>query len=154
MQLSRLLAAAAGCILLLAEPARAASEITEPRLRAVMDELAAATLQGGAGWQAYARRLHPDYSRWAMGEAYEDREAFVRNLRAWWEHGMRVTSRDIEIVGFDLAGDIAIVRFLTRETFAGPDGAAGGFSGHVTNVWVREDGDWWLLAAEIASTAQ
>lgn len=125
--------------------------IADARLRQRMDELAAATLQDGAGWQAYAELLHPRYSRWAMGEAYEDREAFVRNLREWWEYGMRVTARETEMVGMDLTGDVAIVRFLTRETFAGPNDVSGGFSGYVTNVWLREDGDWSLLAAEITN---
>ena len=134
--------------------AHADPEVTDARLRQRMDDLAAATLQDGAGWQAYAQLLHPRYSRWAMGEVYEDREAFVRNLREWWEYGMRVTSRDIEMVGVDLAGDIAVVRFLTRETFAGPGGATSGFSGYVTNVWVREEGDWSLLSAEIAKATQ
>jgi hypothetical protein len=148
------IAAHACCLILMATPAHAAPQISEPRLRERMDQLAAATLQDGAGWQAYAELLHPRYSRWAMGEAYEDREAFVRNLREWWEYGMRVTSRDIEMVGFDLTGDVAVIRFLSRETFGGPDGAAGGFSGYVTNVWIREDGDWSLLSAEIAKAMQ
>jgi len=153
MHLSQFLAAGTCWMALLAGPVSAAPEVDEPRLRERIDEMAAATLQDGAGWQAYERLLHPRYSRWAMGEVYEDRAAFVRNLREWWEYGMRVTSRDIEMVGFDLAGDVAVVRFLTRETFAGPDGAQGGFAGYVTNVWVREDGDWSLLSAEIANAA-
>jgi len=129
-----------------AEPA-----IPDAKLNQRMDELAATTLVGGAGWQAYAERLHPRYTRWAMGEAYEDRDAFVRNLRVWWEYGMRVESRQIDLVGVEVVGDLAIVRFRTQERFTGPDDTTGSFAGLVTNVWLRENGDWSLLAAEIAS---
>jgi ketosteroid isomerase-like protein len=95
--------------------------------------------------------LHPDYSRWAMGQIYEGREKFVRSLEEWWNYGMRVASRDIEMIGVDMAGDLAIIRFITTETFIGPDGPTDGFSGYVTNVWVKEEGDWMLLSAEISS---
>jgi hypothetical protein len=151
MQPSRILAVIACCGTFLAGPAVAEPQIADARLRQRMDELAASTLQGGTGWQAYVNLLHPGYSRWAMGELHEGRESFARSLKEWWEYGMRVTSRDIEMVGVDRAGNIAIVRFLTRETFAGPDGVTGGFSGYVTNVWVHENGDWSLLSAEIAT---
>ena len=141
----------AGCSVLLGVPASAGPVIPDAKLNQRMDEIAATTLAGGAGWQAYAERLHPRYMRWAMGEAYEDRDAFVRNLREWWEYGMRVESRKIELVGVDVVGDLAIVRFRTQERFTGPGDSAGNFAGFVTNVWLREDGDWSLLAAEIAS---
>ena len=151
MRLSWMLAVVAGCSLMPGIPASAEPVIPDAKLNQRMDEIAATTLAGGAGWQAYAERLHPRYTRWAMGEAYEDREAFIRNLREWWEYGMRVESRQIELVGVDVVGDLAIVRFRTQERFTGPGDAAGNFAGFVTNVWLREDGDWSLLAAEIAS---
>jgi len=151
MRVLPLLGVIACCVALLAGPALAGPEVADARLRQRVDELAAATLEDGAGWQAYAKLLHPGYSRWAMGKVYEDRETFVRSLREWWEYGMRVTSRENEMVGVDLAGDVAIIRFLTRETFAGPENTSGGFAGYVTNVWVRENGDWSLLSAEIAN---
>lgn len=133
--------------------ASAASEIADDKLRQRAEELSASTLVDGAGWQVYEKILHPDYSRWAMGEIYEGREKFVRSLEEWWDYGMRVASRDIDIVGVDMAGDIAIIRFKTTETFVGPEGEAEGFSGFVTNIWVRENEDWKLLSAEISSTA-
>lgn len=131
--------------------AMAGPEITDPLLRQRAAELSASTLVDGEGWKAYERILHPDYSRWAMGEIYEGREKFVRSLEEWWDYGMRVSSRDIEMVGFDMTGDIALVRYITTETFVGPDGESVGFSGYVTNTWVREAGDWKLLSAEISS---
>lgn len=42
-----------------------------------------------------------------MGEIYEDREEFVRSLQEWWDYGMRISTRDIEMIGVDFAGDIA-----------------------------------------------
>ena len=137
----------------LSSPTLAGPEITDTLLRQRADELSASTLVGGEGWMAYERILHPDYSRWAMGEIYEGREKFVRSLEEWWNYGMRVASRDIDMVGVDMAGDIAIIRFKTMETFVGPDGEAVGFSGYVTNTWIKEDSDWKLLSAEISSTA-
>ena len=137
----------------LSSPTLAGPEITDTLLRQRADELSASTLVGGEGWMAYERILHPDYSRWAMGEIYEGREKFVRSLEEWWNYGMRVASRDIDMVGVDMAGDIAIIRFKTTETFVGPDGEAVGFSGYVTNTWIKEDSDWKLLSAEISSTA-
>ena len=86
-----------------------------------------------------------------MGEIYEGREKFVRSLEEWWGFGMRVSSRDTQMVGFDMADDVAIIRYITTEKFVGPDGDAGGYSGYVTNVWVKEHGDWKLLSAEISS---
>lgn len=140
-----------GAWLAFAGPAGAEPEVTDAALRQRMEELAASTLVGGAGWRVYESLLHPDYSRWAVGEAYEGREKFLENLRGWWDYGMRVASRDVETVGVDLTGDVAIIRFVTRETFTGPEGDAGGFTGHVTNVWLREQGDWKLLSAEIVA---
>jgi hypothetical protein len=143
----------ASCGVLLSSPALAEPEITDTLLAQRSRELSASTLVGGEGWMAYERILHPGYSRWAMGEVYEGREKFVRSLEEWWDYGMRVASRDIDMVGVDLAGDIAIIRFRTTETFVGPDGEAGGFSGYVTNVWLRENDDWKLLSAELSSTS-
>ena len=134
-------------------PTLAGPEITDTLLRQRADELSASTLVGGEGWMAYERILHPDYSRWAMGEIYEGRKKFVRSLEEWWNYGMRVISRNIDMVGVDMAGDLAIIRFKTMETFVGPDGEAVGFSGYVTNTWIKEDNDWKLLSAEISSTA-
>ncbi|MEO1241144.1 MAG: nuclear transport factor 2 family protein [Pseudomonadota bacterium] len=132
----------------LAEP-----EISDAQLRNRADELSASTLVGGEGWEVYEKILHPDYSRWAMGEVYEGREKFVKSLEEWWNYGMRVASRDIDMVGVDMADDLAIIRFKTTESFVGPDGEAPGFSGYVTNIWIRNNGDWKLLSAEISSTA-
>jgi hypothetical protein len=126
-------------------------EIPNDLLRQRADELSASTLTGGEGWEVYERILHPEYSRWAMGEIYEGREKFVRSLEEWWNYGMRVTKRDIEMIGVDMTDDMAILRFITTETFAGPDGESVGFSGYVTNVWVNENDDWKLLSAEISS---
>ena len=138
----------------LAEVAFAAPEFADDELRRTVDELSASTLVGGEGWKVYERLLHPEYSRWAMGEVYEGRNKFVKSLEAWWDYGMRVAERDIEIVAIDMLGDLAIIRFKTTETFVGPDGPAAGFSGYVSNIWIKEDGDWLLLSAEISSTAR
>ncbi|NNL95391.1 MAG: nuclear transport factor 2 family protein [Xanthomonadales bacterium] len=136
---------------LVAESLAAGVQITDPLLRQRAEALSASTLVGGEGWQAYERILHPGYSRWAMGEVYEGREKFVRSLEEWWNYGMRVATRDIEMVGYDQSGDIALVRYKTTETFVGPDGESVGFSGYVTNTWVRDNRDWKLLSAEISS---
>lgn len=137
---------------LLAGPAASEPEITDPALRESVDELASSTLVDGEGWEAYEQVLHPDYSRWAMGTAYEGREEFIANLKEWWDYGMRVASREIDMVGVDIVGDLAIIRFKTTETFVGPEGPAEGFTGFVTNVWVKERGDWMLLSAEISTS--
>ncbi len=132
-------------------PVAAKTEVKDKALRQSMAELSASIAVGGAGWEAYANLLHADYARWAMGEVYEGREKFVNSLKEWWDYGMRVESRDVEIVGVDIIGDIAIVRFVTTETFIGPDGESVGFSGHVSNTWIKEHGDWKLLSADISS---
>jgi hypothetical protein len=67
---------------------------------------------------------------------------------------MRVAERDIEMIAVDMAGDIAILRFKTTESFVSPDGPVGGFSGYVSNTWVRESGQWLLLSADISSTTR
>ena len=144
----------AGCIIFLSTTAFAAPEIADAKLRQAVDDLSASTLVDGDGWQVYERLLHPEYSRWAMGEVYERREKFVRSLEEWWDYGMRVAERDIEMVAVDVAGDIAIIRFKTTESFVGPDGPTTGFSGYVSNTWVKVEGDWLLLSAEISSTAR
>ncbi len=133
------------------EAALAAPEITDTELRKSAEALTASTLVGGEGWEVYERLLHPDYARWAMGEIYEGREKFIRSLEAWWNYGMRVAERETEVIAVDIAGDLAIIRFKTTESFTGPDGPAGGFSGYVSNTWVREDGQWLLLSADISS---
>ena len=139
---------------ILSEVAFAAPEITDAELHQTVDELSASTLIGGEGWKTYERLLHPEYSRWAMGEIYEGRDKFVKSLEEWWDYGMRVAERDIDMVAVDMIGDLAIIRFKTTETIVGPDGLADGFSGYVSNTWIKEDGDWLLLSAEISSTAR
>ena len=131
----------------------AAPEISDADLRKSAEELSASTLVGGEGWAAYERLLHPNYARWAMGEIYEGREKFVRSLEEWWNYGMRVAERDIELIAVDIVGDLAVIRFKTTESFAGPDGPVDGFSGYVSNTWIRKDGQWLLLSADISSTA-
>ncbi len=132
--------------------ALAGPEVTNAQLRQRENELSASTLVGGEGWKAYERILHPEYSRWAMGEVYEGREKFVKSLEEWWNYGMRVASRNIDMIGFDMTGNLAIIRYKTTETFIGPDGETGGFSGYVTNIWIKEGCDWKLFSAEISST--
>jgi hypothetical protein len=135
----------------LSEAAIAAPEIADDELRQVANELSASTLVGGDGWKVYDRLLHPNYSRWAMGEVYEGRTKFVNSLEEWWDYGMRVAERDIEMVAVDTVGDLAIIRFKTTEKFVGPDGPTVGFSGYVSNIWTKENGVWLLLSAEISS---
>ena len=135
------------------ETAVAAPEIADPKLRQAVQELSASTLVGGEGWTTYDRLLHPEYSRWAMGEIYEGRTKFVKSLEEWWNYGMRVAERDIEIVAIDRVGDLAMIRYKTTEAFVGTDGPTVGFTGYVSNIWIKEDGDWLLLFAEISSTA-
>jgi hypothetical protein len=67
---------------------------------------------------------------------------------------MRVAKRDIEMIAVDHFGDLAIIRYKTTESFVGPDGPVDGFSGYVSNTWVKEDGQWLLLSADISSTTQ
>jgi hypothetical protein len=138
----------------LSEAAIAAPEIADDELRQVANELSASTLVGGDGWKVYDRLLHPNYSRWAMGEVYEGRTKFVNSLEEWWDYGMRVAERDIEMVAVDTVGDLAIIRFKTTEKFVGPDGPTVGFSGYVSNIWTKENGVWLLLSAEISSSKE
>ena len=136
------------------ESAYGAPEITDPELRKAAEELSASTLVGGQGWTVYEQLLHPEYARWAMGEVYEGREKFVRSLEEWWNYGMRVAERDIELIAFDMVGDLAIIRFKTTESFVGPGGPVPGFSGYVSNTWIRGDDGWLLLSADISSIAR
>lgn len=136
---------------ILSNTAIAAPEIADAKLRKAIHELSASTLQGGEGWETYERLLHPNYARWAMGEVYEGRDKFVRSLEEWWDYGMRVAEREMELIAVDIVDDIAIVRFKTTETFIGPDGPAGGFTGYVSSTWVKQDGVWLLLSADISS---
>lgn len=130
----------------------AAPEIDDIDLRQAVEELSASTLVGGEGWTAYDRILHPDYSRWAMGEVFERRAKFVKSLEEWWNYGMRVAKRDVDIVAVDMVGNLAIIRYKTTESFVGPDGPVEGFSGYVSNIWVKDSHNWLLLSAEISST--
>jgi Domain of unknown function (DUF4440) len=153
-QVRKVIFVVASVIVILSEAAFAGVEIADVELRQSVNELSASTLVGGEGWKAYDRLLHPNYSRWAMGEVYERRTKFVKSLEEWWNYGMRVTKRDVDIVAVDMVGDLAIIRYKTTETFIGPDGPVDGFSGYVSNIWIKEDGDWLLLTAEISSTAR
>jgi hypothetical protein len=133
------------------ESVYAAPEIADSELRESAEALTASTLVGGDGWEVYERFLHPEYARWAMGEIYEGREKFIRSLEEWWNYGMRVAKRDIEMIAVDMVGDVAIIRFKTTESFVGPDGPVEGFSGYVSNTWIKQDGHWLLLSADISS---
>ena len=152
MRKLRLLLAGAG--ILACASAFADAAIADADLRQAADALSSSTLVGGEGWEAYDRLLHPAYSRWAMGEVYEGREKFVRSLEEWWNYGMRVADRNVELIAVDMAGNLAIVRFRTTESFVGPDGPVEGFTGYVSNTWVKENGEWLLLSAEISSTTR
>lgn len=115
-----------------------------------MAALSASLEEDGPGWTQYASLLHPNYARWVIGESYQQRDEFLQDLKEWWEYGMRVKSRDMEIVSADLTGNIAIVRIKISEMFVGPDDDASSFEGFVINTWVRDDGQWLLLSADIA----
>ena len=142
-------------LVLVAAPVAAQPAQVDPALQRSIDALSASLMVGGPGWQAYADQLHDNYSRASTGGNYQRRDAFVEGLRQWWDHGMRVAARETVPVGLDTAGDVAIVRTRVTERFVGPDGApADGFSGHVTNVWLREDGRWRLLSANIERIAE
>ena len=143
----------AGLIMLL-ESVVAAPEIADPELRQSVNELTASTLVDGDGWTTDDRLLHPEYSRWAMGEVFERRAKFIKSLEEWWNYGMRVSKRDVELVAVDRVGNLAIVRYKTTEAFVGPNGPVEGFSGCVSNIWIKEDSNWLLLSAEISSTAR
>ena len=140
--------------IILSKAVFAAPEITDAELRKSTEELSASTLVGGEGWAVSERLLHPEYARWAMGEIYEGREKFIRSLEEWWNFGRRVAERDIEMIAFDMVGDLAIIRFKTTESFVGPDGPVEGFSGYVSNTWIKEDGRWLLLSADISSATR
>lgn len=128
-----------------------AAESIPHALKARMDALSASLEEGGEGWRAYAELLHSDYTRWEIGGTLQDREVFLQALSEWWDYGMRVASREAEIVDARVVGDAAIVRITTSETFIGPDGESGGrFDGNLVNVWVMDDGVWKLLSADVA----
>jgi hypothetical protein len=135
-------------------PAFAEPEIANAELRQAVEELSASTLVGGEGWIAYDRLLHPAYSRWAMGEVFERRTKFIKSLEEWWNYGMRVAERDVDMVAVDMVGNLAVIRYKTTESFVGPDGPTDGFSGYVSNIWINKDGEWLLLSAEISSIAR
>jgi len=141
-------------LVMMSEGAFAAPEVVDADLHQAVEELSASTLVGGEGWTAYDRLLHPKYSRWAMGEVFERRTKFINSLEEWWNYGMRVAKRDVEMIALDIVGDVAIIRYKTTEEFVGPDGPVEGFSGYVSNVWIMEDSNWLLLSAEISSTAR
>ena len=144
----------AGVSIFLSQAALAEPQIADADLRQAVDELSSSTLVCGQGWKTYERFLHPKYARWAMGEIYERRKKFIDSLEEWWNYGMRVAKRTIEIVAVDTIDDLAIIRFKTTETFIGPDGVTTGFSGYVSNTWIKVDGNWLLLSAEISSIAR
>jgi hypothetical protein len=152
-QMRKVIYVVAGLIMML-EGAVAAPEIADVEFRQSIDELAASTLVGGEGWTTHDRLLHPEYSRWAMGEVFERRTKFVKSLEAWWNYGMRVSERDVELVGEDMVGNLAVIRYKPTEAFVGPDGPVEGLSGYVSNIWIKEDGNWFLLSAEISSIAR
>jgi len=141
----------ASAIITLSNVAHATSQIADAELRKSAEELSASTLVDGKGWTVAERLLHPNYARWAMGQIYERREKFVRSLEEWWNYGMRVAERDVEMIAVDVTGDLAIVRYKTTESFVGPDGPVEGFSGYVSNTWIKEGGQWLLLSADISS---
>ena len=139
------------CLILMSRVALAAPEIEDVGLRHCVDELKASTLIGGEGWRVADRLLHPAYSRWAMGEVFERRAKFVKSLEEWWNAGMRVAKRDVDMIAVDMVSNLAIIRYKTTEAFASPDGPVEGFSGYVSDIWIMEDGNWLLLSAEISS---
>ena len=141
-------------LILMFEWAIAAPKIVDADLRQAVEKLSASILVGGEGWTTYDQYLHPDYSRWAMGEVFERRTKFIKSLEEWWNYGMRVARRDVEMIAVDMVGDIAIIRYKTTEEIIGPDGPIDGFSGYVSNIWIKEDSNWFLLSAEISSTAR
>ena len=133
-------------------PAIAGPEISDAKLNENFQKLSSSPLVGGDGWRVYDKLLHKNYSRWAMGEIYEGRQKFVKSLEVWWDAGMRVSSRDVELVAVDITENLAIIRFKTVEAFVSPDGPSPGFSGYVSNIWIKECDEWKLLSAEIYST--
>lgn len=105
------------------------------------------------------RLLSPHFTLIGVGSTVEnpvvDRPRYLRNaLRLTWPR------REIRVVDVHLLGDTAVVRCIWRGTdppaFRMPAPEAGIFEFLITDVWVRTDDDWQVLArhASLPSTAR
>jgi len=114
-----------------------------------IERLSAATATDGGGPAAYAAVLHPDFSRWTLGnDAAEDKETLVAAVEDWWRDGWRVSARDSRALQIVVRGDYAFSRRIVGETYTGPDGQRSASTTALAEVWVRDGADWLLLRVD------
>jgi hypothetical protein len=123
---------------------------SQAEVLAAMDRLSATTAPGGTGADGYARLLAPGYNRWMMGSGgVSDAAAWLPGLREWLEEGWRVTARESEVLEVLLVGDLALTRRVVTETHRSPQGEESLAKAALAEAWVREEGEWRLLRANV-----
>ncbi len=147
----RLVPTALCAVLIAAAPGFASDDAVEAReieLRAAMSAFAQTLTPDGAGPEAYAAFLAPDYSRWAIGGDVIARAELVAAVEDWHGAGNRVSSRESDILELTITGDYAFVRSYFVETFENADGPTGAFRGFVAATWRAAPEGWRLVRSD------
>jgi len=105
----------------------------------------------GPGTDTWESNFHPDWTVWFLGQAEaRQREPHMANVRAYVDSGADVIAYDFDLVGLDVIGATAIVRYNAVEHIVEGDGGQRDVAYSGADILVREDGRWLILSSSIA----
>ncbi len=117
-----------------------------------MEGLSAATASKGGGVEAYGAILAEDFTRWTIGEEkLYTKEDWLKGLKSWFDHSMRVVNRKMDYIEMDLQGDFAFTRRIVTEIHADELDKRSTYKSALSEVWVKRKGTWLLLRADVTT---
>lgn len=126
--------------------------LIDPQIVASYAAMSAAASSRPASVGAFEAALHPDFIRTGSGSIHaRNRAPYLQSMADWYAAGNYVASESEELMDIRRSGTTTLIRRQISETFADKDGETiGDFEGMVTDVWVLEDGRWWLFYRQVA----
>ena len=122
----------------------------QSQVLAAMHLLSATTGPDGDGADAYAEVLAENFNRWTTGSSLiNHKKEWVEGVRDWFDDGWRVIDRHQTVLEVTIRADEAFTRRIVEETYVGPDGEKTISKAGLAETWIRSEGSWLLLRANV-----
>ena len=124
-------------------------------IQASYEAMSVAASSRPASIDPFEDALHVDFTRTGDGGSVAPRGGYLNGMGGWYAEGNHVASEQEELMDVRRSGDTVLIRRRISEQMADKDGnPIGAFDGVVTDVWVREDGRWWLFTRDVATAEE
>lgn len=115
-----------------------------------MEKFSETTAPGGAGAEGYAAFLTEDFSRWTIGsKVTNDKDKWVEGVRAWFDDGWRVSSRETQNLEILVVDNFAFTRRIVTETYLGPEGDSSVSKAALVEIWTFRNKSWLLYRVNV-----